>query len=200
MEAIIFDLGNVLLPFNWDRAAERFCARTGRQRSELDEYLTSTPFVHEFSLGRMTKHDFYRRLAQDFGFEGSYEEFAHLWSDIFTPDEEMIRLAERLRKRFRRYLLSNTNPIHMDFILAHYPFVHTFDGAVYSHEVGLLKPDRRIFELIRNRFSLQPSQTVVIDDTPVNVEAAKAAGFHAIHHQDAKRTQQELTNLGVLPI
>ncbi|MCX7887370.1 MAG: HAD family phosphatase [Verrucomicrobiae bacterium] len=200
MEAVIFDLGNVLLPFNWDLAADRFCARTGCSRRELDEYIATTPFARELSLGRMSKEAFYRQLSRDFSFDGTYEEFASIWSEIFTPDEEMIRLAERLRGRHRRFLLSNTNPIHMDYIFAHYPFVRGFDGLVLSHEVGLLKPDRRIFELIRDRFALDPAGTVFIDDIAEHVEAAKTVGFHGIIHRDAKTTEAELTRLGVVPI
>jgi len=197
MEAIIFDLGNVLLPFEWDVAAERFCVRTGCTRRELDDYMVTTPLMSQLSLGEMTKEDFYRVISEEFGFDGSYEEFALLWSDIFTTDDEMVLLAEQLRGRYRRYILSNTNPIHTEFICARYPFVHGFDGMVLSHEVGLMKPDRRIYELAIERFALRPSETVFIDDILINVEAAEAAGLRGIHHRDADRTRQELTKLGI---
>ncbi len=197
MEAIIFDLGNVLLPFDWDIAADRLCARTGRSRRELDDYILTMPLVTELSLGQITKEAFYEHMARDFGFEGSYEEFAQIWSEIFAPDEEMVALAEQLRNRYKRYLLSNTNPIHMDYIFARYPFIHSFDGWVLSHEVGLMKPDRRIFELIRDQFDLKPAETVFVDDILVNVEAAKSLGFIGIHHRDAQTTREQLKKIGV---
>ncbi len=200
MDAIIFDLGNVLLPFNWDLAADKFCARTGRSRRELDDYMVTMPFAHELSLGLKTGEEFYRLLAQDFGFDGGYEEFALIWSDIFTPDEAMIALAAQLKGRYRRFILSNTNPIHMDFILAHYPFMQTFEGLILSHEVGLLKPDRRIYELTLERFGLEAAQSVFIDDILANVEGAQAVGIHGIHHTDARRTREELTKLGIAGI
>jgi len=200
MDAIIFDLGNVLLPFNWDLAADKFCARTGRSRRELDDYMVTMPFAHELSLGLKTKEEFYRLMAQDFGFDGDYEEFALIWSDIFTGDEAMIALAAQLKGRYRRFILSNTNPIHMDFILARYPFMQTFEGLILSHEVGLLKPDRRIYELTLERFGLEAAQSVFIDDILANVEGAQAVGIHGIHHTDARRTREELTKLGIAGI
>lgn len=200
IEAVIFDLGNVLLPFNWEIAADRFCARTGRTRRELDDYIVTTPFMNELCVGQMDKVEYYRIMAREFGFDDSYDEFALIWSDIFTTDEEMIALVARLKGRQRRFVLSNTNAIHMDFVMARYPFMHTMDGLILSHEVGLMKPDRRIYEVTLERFGLEAAKSVFIDDILMNVEAAQGAGIHGIHHRSAAGTQDELTKLGVLPI
>jgi len=200
VEAVIFDLGNVLLPFNWDIAADKFCARTGRTRRELDDYMMTTPFTIQLSLGQITKEEYYRIVAHDFGFDGGYEEFALMWSDIFTTDDQMIALAEQLKGRLRRFILSNTNAIHTEFISSHYPFVCAFDGLILSHEVGLMKPDRRIYELVLGRYTLNASDVVFIDDILINVEAAEGAGLRGIHHRDFERTREELTKLGVAGI
>jgi putative hydrolase of the HAD superfamily len=200
MEAVIFDLGNVLLPFNWDIAADRFCVRTGRSRREVSDYMVTTPFLNDLSLGHMTKEEYFRIVSRDFEFDGSYEEFAVIWSDIFTTDDEMIALAAQLKGRLRRFILSNTSAIHMDFIFERYPFMHTFEGYILSHEVGLLKPDRRIYEVTLERFGLTASETVFIDDILANVEGAEAVGIHGIHHRDARRTREGLTKLGIAGI
>jgi glucose-1-phosphatase len=200
VEAVIFDLGNVLLPFNWDIAADKFCARTGRTRREVDDYIVTTPFMNDLSLGRMTKEEYFRVVSQDFGFDGNYEEFAQIWSDVFTEDEEMIALSAHLKGRYRRFILSNTNAIHMNFIFTRYPFMHTFDGYILSHEVGLLKPDRRIYEVTLERFGLAASESVFIDDILANVEGARGVGMHGIHHRDARSTREGLTKLGIAGI
>ncbi|MBM3860424.1 MAG: HAD family phosphatase [Verrucomicrobia bacterium] len=200
MEAVIFDLGNVLLPFNWGLAAERFALRTGRSLREVDDYIVTTPFLNDLTLGRIAKDEYFHVVAKDFEFDGSYEEFAVIWSDIFTTDDEMIALASRLKGRCRRYILSNTSAIHMDFIFARYPFMHTFDGYILSHEVGLLKPDRRIYEVTLQRFGLTASEAVFIDDILANVEGARAVGIHGIHHRNAQGTREELTKLGIAGI
>lgn len=197
---IVFDLGNVLLPFDWEIAADRFCERTGCTRRELDDYIMTTPFVNQLGLGQMSKEQFFATVAGDFGFDGTYEEFALIWSDMFTVDEAMRDLAARLKGRYPRYILSNTNAIHMDFIFARFPFVRDFEGHILSHEVGLQKPDRRIYELTAARFGLEPARTVFIDDIAANVAGARAAGWHGIHHTGYATTSAELTRLGVAGI
>ena len=95
IDAFIFDLGNVLLAYDESIAAERLAARTGKTRQQIDEYARSTPYVHELALGKLSKMTFFRTVAGDLGFDGLYEEFALLWSDIFTPIEPMISRRSR---------------------------------------------------------------------------------------------------------
>jgi len=198
--AIVFDLGNVLLPFNWDIAADRFCARARCSRRELDDYLMTTPFVHQLETGQITGAAFYRRVTGDFGCAMGYDEFAAIWSDIFTADEQMLAMAAALNGRWPRYILSNTNAIHVEYVFRRFPSLRDFDGYVFSHEVGVLKPARAIYETLTRQFGLTPAATVFIDDILANVEGARAAGWQAIHHQGAATTRAELTKLGVLPI
>ena len=198
--AVVFDLGNVLLPFNWDLAADRFCAVVNQTRREFDDYIVTMPFVHQLEIGKIEKGAFYRRMCADFGFAGSYSEFAEIWSDIFTVDEGMFGLAAVLKGRLPRYILSNTNPIHMDFVFERFPAVKDFDGHVLSHEVGCLKPDPLIYKLARERLGVPAEQVVFIDDIRANVEGAWAAGWQAIQHRDYASTRVELTKLGVAGI
>ena len=200
IEAIVFDLGNVLLPFNWDLATNRFCAHVRCPRHRLDDYIVTTPFVHQLEIGELSADQFYRRVAADFGFGGSYAEFVEIWSDIFTASAPMLALAAGLKGRLPRYILSNTNPIHIAFVYQRFPAIRDFDGHILSHEVGLLKPDPQIYEITAQRFRLTPGQTVFIDDILANVEAARAAGWQGIHHQSPETTRAELTKLGGLPI
>ncbi len=200
IQAVVFDLGNVLLPFNWDAAADRFCARCGCRRRQLDDFIVTTPFVNHLALGKMTKEKFCQTLTTEFGFPGGYDEFAVLWSDIFTEDPAMIGLAAALKGRYRRFILSNTNAIHIEFIFSRFPFLHDFEGHIFSHEVGLEKPDPAIYAVTARKFGLTPARTVFIDDLLANIEAARAAGWHGIHHRSATPTRQELTKLGVVPI
>ena len=200
IDAIIFDLGNVLLAFDESRAVERLAARTGKTRQQIEEYARGTPHVTELALGKVTKLRFFRTVAKDLAFDGTYQEFALLWSEIFTPIEPMIALAESLKNRLPRLLLSNTNAIHMDYVFEHYPFLQDFDAHVLSHEVGLLKPDPAIFQHALRTSGLTPARTVFLDDIAANAEAARHAGMQAIHFQNSDQARAELTKLGVSPI
>jgi len=199
IEAVVFDLGNVLVHVDAALGAERFAARTGKTRDEVERHFRSTPSVTEFALGRCTKRAFYRTVARDLGFNGPYEEFARIWTEVFTPIPPMIELAESLKTRVPRVLMSNTNAIHMEYILKHFPFLNEFDDQILSYQVGLLKPDEAIYRLTLDRCGLAAAVTVFIDDLAANVEGARRVGMQAIHHQDFEQTRQELTKLGITP-
>ena len=200
IDAIIFDLGNVLLAFDERRATEGLAARTGKARGQIEDYARNTPYVTELGLGKLSKQRFFQTVARDLGFDGTYEEFALLWSDIFTPIDPMIALAESLKGRTPRFVLSNTNAIHIEFILEHHPFMSGFDGLVFSHEVGMLKPDPAIFQYTLDKYGLAAGRTVYFDDITVYVEAARRLGIQAIHYRDFGQARAELTKLGVSPI
>ena len=200
IEAVIFDLGNVLLFFDWEIAANRLCARTGRSRQELDRFIMTTPFVDQLSRGEMSSQQFFEIVVRDTGFDGDFAEFARIWSDIFTPNEPMIALARRLKGRVTRLILSNTAAMHMDYVFSRFPIARELDGLVLSYEVGMLKPDPRIYELALQRFELQAERAVFIDDIPTNVDGARAVGLHGIHYQNPDQLRLELTKLGVTDI
>jgi glucose-1-phosphatase len=88
----------------------------------------------------------------------------------------MIALAESLKTRLPRLVLSNTNAIHMDYIFEHYRFLDDFDAHVFSHEVGLLKPDAAIYRLTLQKYGLTAERTVFVDDLTANVEGPAALG------------------------
>lgn len=200
IEAVVFDLGNVLIAVDETRALDRMAARTGKTLRELEGYVMLTPFVNQLARGELSSQRFFEIVRQDTGFDGDFAEFARIWSDIFAPIEPMIALAGRLKGRVTRLILSNTNAIHMDHIFAQFPIVRELEGLVLSHEVGLLKPDPRIYELTLQRFGLRAEHAVFIDDIPTNVDGARAAGLYGIHYQNPDQVRLELTNLGVAGI
>ena len=113
------------------------------------------------------------------------------------PLAAMVQLTQSLKGSYRRFVLSNTLPQHIEFVFAKYPVLQDFDGHILSYEVGLVKPDRRIYELTMQRFGIAAERAVFIDDLPANVAAARATGLQAIHHKSFQKTRRELTRLGI---
>jgi glucose-1-phosphatase len=200
LDAVVFDLGNVLVRFDDTIARDRMAARTGRPAAEIEAYFRGTPYATHLALGKITGQRFYRTVSKDLGFDGEYGEFAAIWSEIFTPIEPMLELSASLATRLPRVLLSNTNVIHMRYILECFPVLQDFDAQILSYEVGLLKPDRAIYELMLRQCGLEAGRTLFIDDLRANVEGALAVGMRAISFEDAAQVRQELTKHGVMPI
>ena len=197
LETVIFDLGNVLLPLDWGIARKRMCDRTGCSRRELETFIVNTPFLEQLELGQLTAKQFFEIIARELRFTGTQAEFEQIWSDIFTIDDAMIDLTQKLKGSYRRFILSNTSPQHIEFVFARYPVLRDFDGHILSYEVGLLKPDRRIYELALHRFGIAVERAVFIDDLPANIAGAREVGLAAIQHKSFKKTCRELTRLGI---
>ncbi|HEV7604654.1 MAG TPA: HAD family phosphatase [Candidatus Limnocylindrales bacterium] len=108
-------------------------------------------------------------------------------------------LDEVRRAGLAIYALSNWSAETFPLARPRFPFLAWFDGIVLSGEVGIVKPDRRIFEILLERFELRPAATLFIDDSSANVEAAASLGIHALRFEDAQRLRNDLVRLGVLP-
>ncbi len=104
--------------------------------------------------------------------------------EMLQPIPNSVRALERLaREGIDCYYLSNTNAPALEFISG-FDYFKAFRGGVASYSERLTKPDPAIFELFARRFALSPAECVFIDDNPVNVEAARRAGFNALALRD----------------
>jgi putative hydrolase of the HAD superfamily len=182
--AAIFDIGNVLLPFDYYKAANRLIAENQPPVPPDREKIVAAKM--ELETGRIDRAEFLSRVRPEFAHTGDEAEFLAIWEDIFIPNEPMFALVEELSQRMPLYLLSNISDIHKESIHRDFPVFRHFRGGVYSYEVGLMKPDPAIFALTAERFGVNPSETLYIDDMPENAEAAIQAGFVTIHYDHAR--------------
>lgn len=177
--SFLFDIGNVILPFDFSISARKLAARSAVPAEEILERVS--PLTTGLELGTLSPEEFIAAASARIGYEGKPGDFRAAFADIFDPNLSMVAFVESLKAEGAPlYLLSNTNGIHAPFFEAAYPVFGLFDGAIYSHEVGLMKPDPGIFELARTRFSLQPERTIYIDDLAENCEAGAAVGFRSL--------------------
>jgi putative hydrolase of the HAD superfamily len=174
----VFDLGNVLLFVNEDLFFERLRARC---RAPGD---CRAVFVEQYDRARVDRGgDFaavHRRLLNDIGLQMDFDEFTHSWNDIFTANPPMLELVRNSPRP--RYLLSNTNEPHVTWIRGSYPEIFPlFDGCVLSNEVGVRKPDPRIYRHVESLSGAPPGRHVFIDDVSDYAQGARDVGWHAIH-------------------
>src|SRR5262249_42173272 len=128
IDAIIFDIGNVLLRFDFNLAVMKLtahCTHAGEQILALIE-----PVKLAYEAGRMERADFQAEVRAILTYTGTDEHFVAAWEDIFTENNLMVELVRRLHGRMPLYLLSNTNDIHVDFIFRRYPFFGHFTDGV----------------------------------------------------------------------
>ena len=107
--------------------------------------------------------------------------------------EESVDILKKLKdKNYECYVLSNWSAETFAGMTDDYPFLKLFDGLLISGEDKLIKPDHAIYQLARDRFNLNPEETVFIDDKRENIEAAKGLDFKTIHLTDPKNIEKEI--------
>ncbi|MEO8204610.1 MAG: HAD family phosphatase [Chthoniobacterales bacterium] len=180
IDAVIFDIGNVLLKFDYYIAANKLLQKN--QKSDYPAREAITTLVLDYESGRIDRATFIKSVRETFGDEGQDEEFLRIWENIFEPNDPMVALLPHFKKRSRLFLLSNIGCIHQEFIFQQYPFFSHFQDGIYSYRAKHLKPAPEIFRLAQQTFSVVPEQTLYVDDREENVQEAANQGFIALHY------------------
>jgi 2-haloacid dehalogenase len=195
---VAFDLGGVLI--DWD--PRHLYRQLFSDPGEMEDFLAQicTPEWHrEHDLGAditascerlATRHPGYRDMIMAWAERG--EEMA-----AGQCDQAVHVLAEVKAAGLRCYTLSNMEPQAFATRSARFPFMTWFDGHVISGLEGVAKPDPRIFQILLDRYGLAPEATVFTDDSPRNVEAARALRINAVDYTGARELRQELRALGI---
>ena len=146
IKTIFFDLGNVIIPFDFKRAYSKLQPLCNYPVTEIPQRMRGTDLVSRFESGLIGPEQFVKEFSAVLELGINYDEFCDLWTSVFLP-EPLIQesLLANLKRRYRLMILSNTNPIHFHMIRANYPLLGHFDHYVLSYEVGALKPSEEIF-------------------------------------------------------
>ncbi|MFZ9932738.1 MAG: HAD family hydrolase [Chthoniobacterales bacterium] len=177
-EAFIFDIGNVLVRFDYGRAIAAF-AKLG---ADLSDRAALERLAARYERGAVDRMAFLAELRTLLGHGGEETAAIRAWQEIFEPNLPMWDLVEQLHAQHPLYLLSNTNCLQHDYLLREYAIFEKFADGVYSYSARLAKPERAIFELAIRQFGVRPAATIYLDDLPANVEAARAAGLRAFRY------------------
>jgi HAD superfamily hydrolase (TIGR01509 family) len=188
--AIIFDLGKVLVDFDYSTAARKVAARSSKAPEDLHAFLGSSPLLVEYESGRLTRGQFFAAVRDAVGFCGDITEFGKFFAEIFSPIEPMIALHAELRQRgLPTYIFSNTNDLAVEHIRRDFPFFKNFNGHIYSYEIGAMKPQPEIYAAMEKMSGRRGADLIYIDDRLENVEAGSVRGWRAILHETPEKTR-----------
>lgn len=185
IRAVISDLGNVLLHFDHRLITQRLAALLPDGAWDEAHERQFWPLVHAFEHGTIGSDDFLREAAAVLRLSPALtrEQFRDLWADIFWPNTEFIELLTRLRGKVALVMLSNTNPLHVDFARERFPALFSlFDATVFSYEEAAAKPDPAMFRAALRRAGTEADETLYFDDIAAYADAAAALGMHAYQY------------------
>ncbi|HEY2329505.1 MAG TPA: HAD-IA family hydrolase [Verrucomicrobiae bacterium] len=196
----IFDLGKVLVDFDYSIAAGTIAARSSKAPEDLHAFLGSSPLLVEYESGRLTRRKFYDAVCDAIGFRGGLAEFGGHFAQIFSEMPGTIALHAELRRRgFKTFIFSNTNDLAIEHVRRDFPFFAKFDGYIFSYEVGALKPQPEIYLAMEKLCGRGGADLIYIDDRAENIAAGAARGWRAIRHESTEKTRAALVKSGVLP-
>ena len=196
-KAVIFDLGRVLIYFDFKRGYRRLEALCPYPAAEIPKRLAPTGLVERFETGLIEPADFVAELSRVLDLKVDYDEFCRIWSSIFTDTLLPESMLEGLAARYRLLLLSNTNAIHFEMVRETYPILRHFHELVLSYQVKAMKPDPRIFQEVVARAGCRPEECFYTDDIAAYVEGARQFGIDAVQFESAEQVQRELLARGI---
>ncbi len=199
---IVFDFGGVIVNFSREAAVKKFEEiGVANANDLLDAYHQKGAFL-QVEDGTINAEEFRIILSELAGKELSYEQVKEGWLGFMldVPQYRLEYLLE-LRKKYKLYILSNTNPYVMswarsnDFTIAGRPLDEYFDKIYTSYELKAVKPGKTIFELMIKDADMLPGETLFIDDGPANIKMAKELGMMTFQPINGEDWRDDLTAL-----
>jgi glucose-1-phosphatase len=180
IEALLFDLGKVLIDFDFELGMRRFAPRSTLSRYHFEQILRSPAWLRPYESGQISTADYHGYLQEKGRLRMTLDEFHEAWGAVFMPDLIVPeRLLANLSARYPLILVSNTNESHVQFLARKYPVFSYFKHRIFSHEVGAMKPDRRMYDAAIAAAGKPPESLFFTDDRPENIEAALELGICA---------------------
>jgi putative hydrolase of the HAD superfamily len=179
IDVLLFDLGGVLVEYSGVSDLARLL-RGRLSESEILERWSRCPHSEQFGLGKLSPSDFGERFVRDWNIELSPEDFLRefkSWSRRLFPGA--MELLISLRPKYCLAALSNSNALHWERNTNDIGVTGLFEVAISSHQIGICKPDPKMYLTVLDRLGVSPDTVMFFDDVPANVEAASALGIHA---------------------
>ena len=193
IDTIIFDLGGVLV----DWKPEYVYRKVFNGDEERVKWFLNTVCTSEWNMqqdaGRSIEEGEKIKIAEFPEYENLIKLFYKDWPQMFSgPIKENVELFRKLKSsgNYKIYALTNWSAEKWDKALELFPFFKEFDGVVVSGQEKVIKPSKKIYKIILNKFQIIPEQAVFIDDNFTNSEAANKLGIHGIHY----KTHKDLIN------
>jgi len=187
IDLFVFDLGNVILPFEHRQIASKLWQRARNSGKLTEEDIFRDLFdmengtINRYEEGLSSSEEFFLEVRKRYSLALEFEEFGEIWNNIFWDNPEVNEIIMYLKaKGYPIFLLSNTNELHFSYVLDRYPIVHVFDEWILSFEVGAKKPHKRMYDAIFEKTDVEREKVLYIDDIDAYVSAARSYGIQGL--------------------
>jgi len=196
IQAVFWDLGGVIIRTEDRSSRAAWEARLSLPPRELDQIVFAGEMGRKAALGLAGAEDVWTWVAERLGLDSDQRE--SLRRDFWRGEDldlELVGYIRGLRANYRTGLISNAWPEIRQEIESTWRIADAFDDLIISAEVGLAKPDPRIYQLALKGLGVEASQSIFVDDFLENLEAAAALGMHTVHFVNRSQAQQQVESL-----
>jgi len=196
---IVFDLGNVLIPFDYNKMIVKLDAVKQGLGSRFYKKYKENYHVHRnFETWFLSNDEFLDIMLEWCEGAVDREYFCNIYSDLFTENKDVSALLPKLKENYTLVLLSNTNDIHKKYGWGKYDFLKYFDKLILSHEVGAVKPQEEIYRKVEEFTQKQSEEHIFIDDIKEYGSGAEKLGWDSIHFTGYKNLIKEFEKKGIV--
>ena len=200
IKAIIFDLGNVLVDLDPRISAAKLAGYVNKSADDIYGIFSKSQLIQPFEEGKISAGEFFSRVKEALVLEIEFERFKGIWNGIFflKPDNRQVYdLIRRLYPSYTTALLSNTNYLHFEYLKYAFPVFDRFHHILLSYEMGLVKPDPRIYRKALDILKADPAEVFYVDDRPDLIEAASRMGIRAFVFKGCGQLMKDLADCGI---
>ncbi len=188
IKAVLFDLGKVILHFDFTPAFGRLSSACAMSPGQIENYFSRSGLEVLYDGGKISSKKFYSEVKKELRHDLNFEEFKDIWNRIFRPNSKIVSLIRILKKnKTRLVLVSNTNPMHFEYILKHYAILGHFEKHILSYKEKVRKPDRRIYRAAIRACQAKPHEIFYIDDRSDLTQAAQEIGLNTFTFKNNPR-------------
>jgi len=196
IRAVIWDLGGVLLRTEDYTRRDNLARRLGMSRSSLEDLVFLGESGHRAQCGEISIQQHWENVRQMLSL--SPDSMADFHDDFWGGDDldrSLIDYVRSLRARYKTALLSNGFPNVRHLITHVWKFSDVFDAMIISAEVGVMKPDPRVYQIVLERLEVHAPQAVFIDDFRHNIEGARSVHMRAVHFRNPEQALSDLEQI-----
>lgn len=199
IKTFIFDLGNVIVPVEIDRALKYFEDSGSLKGEELRGKALQIAESKLYHRGEISSTDLFEAYKNSLGLRMEFDDFKNAWNSILLPEPILTEdFIQKLSEKYRLLILSDTNEIHFEFIKQNYAVMQYFDDFILSHEVGDEKPSPKMYRAAVEKAECTAAECFFTDDKKANIDGAINFGINAVQFISAGQFENHLKKLDLI--
>ena len=180
IKVVVFDVAGVLIKETWIKTMQSLLNDNSLTKADVFELWQKEECFHQYETGQLSTRQFVCLAKQALSIELNDQSFSHIFNEmIVAPFEQSEQVLKTIKQKYKLAILSNTNPLHFEKIQSQFTIYQPCDHLFLSHQMGVMKPNKQIFNRMLDTLNCRPNEVMFFDDNQPNVEAARKLGIQS---------------------